>query len=390
MSSPQPRVPLMDPARVYDAWGPGVESTVLEILRTHRYVKGVHVEGLEAEFASACGVDHAIAVDSGTDALWLVLRAALAAQPPERREVVLPTYTFVATASAVVNAGGKPVFVDVDPETCTLCPKSLAAHLGPATAAVVPVHLYGTPVDWAALEAVLDAHVAAGHERPFVLEDAAQAHLAEWKGQIAGALGDAGAFSFYPSKNLGAAGDGGMVTTNDEALALRVRGLREHGTTRKMYQHEMVGTNSRMDEIQAAVLRAKLPHLAAWTEARGAVAARYIAGLEDTPVRVQRVPEGARSAWHLFTVRVDDRDAVRAALTERGIATGVYYPRPLHLQACFGGQTDASCPGAEALAASVLSLPCFPGLRDDEIDQVLEALREVLACGPAGTPRSPN
>ncbi len=197
------------------------------------------------------------------------------------------------------------------------------------------------------------------------------------RGRRAGALGDAGTFSFYPSKNLGAAGDGGIVTTDDDALADAIRALRDHGQRHKLYDHERVGTNSRMDEIQAAVLRVKLPLVAAWTRQRRAVAARYDLAFQGTPFLTQRVEEGARSAYHLYTVRSERRDAVRAALEERGISTGIYYPVPLHRQSCFAPYAPDACPVADRLAKEVLSLPCFPGLTSEEQDAVIEAVRRL-------------
>ncbi|MDJ0976695.1 MAG: DegT/DnrJ/EryC1/StrS family aminotransferase [Planctomycetota bacterium] len=388
---PQAPVPLMDPKRTYAAWGPAAEEEVQAILRSHAYVKGRHVAGLEAEIASFVGTDHAIAVDSGTDALYLVLRAVLEGRPAGAREVILPTFTFVATASAVVNAGGTPVFADVDLETYNLSVDTVLPHLGARTAAIVPVHLFGNPVDMAALRRGLDAGRAKlNGDDPgdvFLLEDAAQAIAASVDGVRAGALGDAATFSFYPSKNLGAAGDGGMVTTSSEKLAHTVRALRDHGQTKKLYDHSWIGTNSRMDEIQAAVLRAKLPHLMTWTAQRQAIAARYDEAFADAPLGLQQIDAGTHAVYHLYTVRIEDpdapgapdlRDRVRAALGEAGIGAGVYYPMPLHRQSCFHAFGVSDCPNADRLSATVLSLPCFPGLRPDEQERAIEALLAAL------------
>jgi len=364
----------MDPRRVYDEWGPAAEREVLEILRSHQYVKGAHVAAFEREFAEHTGVAHAVAVDSCTDALFLVLRAVLDARPEDRREVVLPTFTFVATAGAVVNAGGRPVFADVDPHTHNLAPESVAERVSDRTAAVIPVHLFGNPVD---VDELRDALPTAA-KGVFVLEDAAQAIHAAWDGRRVGSLADAGTFSFYPSKNLGAAGDGGIVTTDDAAIAQVVAALRDHGQNRKLYDHSRVGTNSRMDEIQAAVLRVKLPRIAAWTQARRAIAARYDLAFQGTPIKPQRVPPGGESAYHLYTVRVPERDRVRKALDERGVSTGVYYPLPLHRQTCFARYEPQPCPVADMLASEVLSLPCFPGMTREEQDAVITAVRDVV------------
>ncbi len=365
-------VPLMDPRRVYDEWGPRAEDAVVRILRDHTYVKGPEVRGFETEMAAYVGVRRAVAVDSCTDALMLTLRAVLEGRPADRREVILPTFTFVATAGAVVNAGGRPVFADVLEDTMNLDPEAVRRLAGPRTAAIVPVHLYGSPADMGALRAAVAPDV-------LVLEDAAQAIHAEVGGRRVGGLGDAAAFSFYPSKNLAAAGDGGVVTTDDERLADTVAALRDHGQTKKLYDHSLVGTNSRMDEIQAAVLRVKLPRIDAWTRERRAIAARYDLAFQGSPARPQRVLPGAKSAAHLYTVRVPRRDLVRERLEAAGVATGVYYPMPLHQQSCFAPYLGAACPVAESLAKQVLSLPCFPGLLPEEQDAVIHAVRTALA-----------
>ena len=376
-------VPLMDPKRVYAEWGPGAEAAVLEVLRGHTYVKGPEVAAFEEAFAAYVGVTHAVAVDSCTDALYLVLRTVLDARPEGRREVILPPFTFVATAGAVVNAGGVPIFADVDPDTWNLDPAAVAEKLSERTAAVVPVHIFGAPADVEGIRKAVAPYRSngdpLGRGKVFLLEDAAQAVHATAHGRRAGALADAGTFSFYPSKNLAAAGDGGIVTTDDDVLAARIRALRDHGQTVKMYDHETVGTNSRMDEIQAAILRVKLPRIEQWTEQRRAIASRYLEALADLPVVGQRVLPGHESAWHLFTVRVPDRERVLAALRAAQIGCGVYYPQPLHRQACFASFGPAACPQADRLAEDVLSLPCFPGLTSAEQERVIAVLRSVLA-----------
>ncbi len=377
-AEPSAPVPLMDPARVYGDWGPEAEAAVLDVLRSHAYVKGRHVAALEEEFAAYTGTQHAVAVDSCTDALYLVLRAVFNARPADRREVILPTFTFVATAGAVVNAGGHPVFADVDSETHNLCPETVASLVTDRTAAVIPVHLFGAPADVDAIRAAVGAPETNGHpaapEDVFLLEDAAQSIHATLRGRRTGSLGNAGTFSFYPSKNLAAAGDGGVVTTNDRVLAAAVRALRDHGQTRKLYDHEAVGTNSRMDEIQAAVLRLKLPCVDAWTRSRRGAAARYDEAFEGTAVRPQQVVDGGESAYHLYTVRLGNRDEVADALRAADIGFGVYYPLPLHRQSCFARYEPAACPNADALAETVLSLPCFPGLTAGEQERVIEVV----------------
>ena len=264
------------------------------------------------------------------------------------------------------------MFADVLPDTMNLDPASVRERLSERTAAVVPVHLFGSPADMAGLSAAIEGRGL------FVLEDAAQAVHAEWGDRRAGALADAGTFSFYPSKNLGAAGDGGIVTTDDGRLADTVAALRDHGQTRKLYDHGLIGTNSRMDEIQAAVVRSKLPRIGDWTRQRRAIAARYDLAFQGTSIRPQRVLAGARSAYHLYTVRLAERDGVREALQARGVHTGIYYPVPLHAQTCFAPWSPAPCPVADRLAGEVLSLPCFPGLDAAEQDAVIQAVREVV------------
>jgi dTDP-4-amino-4,6-dideoxygalactose transaminase len=363
-------VPLMDPKRVYAQWGPAAEEAVVRILREHAYVKGAEVAALEREFAEATGCARAVAVDSGTDALYLPLRAVLDDRPADRREVIVPSFTFFATAGAVANAGGTPVFCDVTEDGQNLDPASVAARVSDRTAAVVPVHLFGSPADLPAIRRAL------GGRPVHVLEDAAQAIDARVGERRVGALADSGAFSFYPSKNLGAAGDGGMFTTDDVRLADLVAALREHGSTAKLYHHERIGKNSRMDEIQAAVLRRKLPFLPAWTEGRRAVAHRYAEGLRDVAeVLPQATLPGARAVYHLYTVRAQRRDALAEALRSQGIGCGVYYPVPLHRQPCFRRFSPAPCPVSDRLAEQVLSLPCFPGLAPGEQDRVVDAVR---------------
>lgn len=366
-------VPLMAPARTYPAWGPAAEQLVLEVLRSHHYVKGPRVEAFEAAFAADTGTAHAVAVDSCTDALFLTLRAVLDRRAPEAREVILPPFTFIATAGAVVNAGGVPVFADVDPETFNLDPASVAARVTERTAAVVPVHIFGAPADVPALRAVVPDDV-------FVLEDAAQAIHATHHGRRAGSLADAGTFSFYPSKNLAAIGDGGVITTDDGVLAGKLRALRDHGQTRKMYDHDDIGTNSRMDEIQAVVLTEKLRHIAGWTDERREIAARYDAAFAGSRARPQRVLPDATSARHLYTLVVDARDDVLAALRGQGIGCGVYYPHPLHRQSCFARFEPAACPEADRLAAHVLSIPCFPGLTVEEQARVIDAVLGLVGA----------
>ena len=397
-------IPLMDPSRVYGAWGPEAETEVINILRSQRYVRGAHVERLEAEFAAYVGVRFAVALDSCTDALTLALQACFEGRPRAQREVILPSFTFIATAGAVVNAGGTPRFADVDLNTHCIDPASVASLVGPQTAAIVPVHLFGMPADMAAIDDVLCA--AGVREQVFVLEDAAQSIHADlhlpappaipagsngasngWTAhkpdtsRRTGGIGDAGTFSFYPSKNVGAAGDAGILVTNSETINRLARSLRNHGQAEVTYEYERVGTNSRMDEIQAAILRIKLLHVASWTEARQTVARRYSEAFACSPSIVpQATTPGATSAYHLYTVRVPQRDRVRDALTQANISTGVYYPNPLHSQSCFASFSHDPCPSTERLSGEVLSLPCFPGLSSVEQGRVIDALLAAVRC----------
>ncbi len=363
-------VPLMDPKRVYGEWGPAAEEALVRILREHSFVKGPEVKALEEEFAKFTGVARAVAVDSGTDSLYLPLRAVLDDLPADRREVIVPSFTFFATAGAVVNAGGVPVFADVLEDSQNLDPASVARLVSDRTAAIVPVHLFGNPADLVGIRAAL------GGRKVFVLEDAAQAVDATVGGRRVGSLADAGSFSFYPSKNLGAAGDGGILTTNDGRLADLVAQLREHGSSQKLYHHERVGKNSRMDEMQAAVVRRKLPCLPGWTAGRQAIGARYSAAFADVPEVEVPVPlPGGTHVYHLYTLRARRRDELLASLKAKSVGAGVYYPVPLHRQPCFQKFSPSPCPVSDRLATQTISLPCFPGLRPDEQDVVVAAVR---------------
>lgn len=363
-------VPLMDPKRVYAQWGPGAEEALVRILREHSFVKGPEVKALEEEFARYIGVARAVAVDSGTDSLYLPLRAVLDDLPADRREVIVPSFTFFATGGAVANAGGVPVFADVLHETQNIDPASVARLVSDRTAAIVPVHLWGNPVDLEGVKAAL------GGRGVFILEDAAQAVDATYRGKRVGGLAHAGSFSFYPSKNLGAAGDGGIFTTDDAKLADLVATLREHGSSQKLYHHERIGKNSRMDEMQAAVVRRKLPHLASWTRARQAVAARYDAAFADVPeLATPPTAPGSTQVYHLYVLRAQRRDGLLAHLKARSIGAGVYYPVPLHRQPCFAKFAPAACPVSDRLATEAIALPCFPGLTPAEQDVVIGAVR---------------
>jgi dTDP-4-amino-4,6-dideoxygalactose transaminase len=340
-----------------------------EIYDTARFVSGAKVAAFERSFADAHEVDHAVAVSTGTAALELALRA-LDIGPDDR--VILPANTFIATAEAVSNVGAVPVLVDCDPTTRNISAEAAIAAMDAIDVhAVIPVHLYGQPAD---LDPILDAARRRGIA---VVEDAAQAHLARYKGRSVGGLGDIAAFSFYPGKNLGAPGEGGAVTTSDPDLADRVRMLRDHGQVRK-YLSTVVGTNARMHEIVAAALSVKLRFLDEWTEARRAVASRYLEELAGIPgVTLFPELEWARSVYHLFVVEVEARPEVMASLEAQGIGFGLHYPVPIHLQAAYEdlGLGLGSFPNAEASAERLLSLPMFPEMTQDQITAVITAVR---------------
>jgi len=364
-------VPFLDLKLQYQSLKTELDAAIEGVVSSQGFVLGPEVEALEEEVASYLGVPHAIGVASGTDALLLPLKAL---DPRPGDEVVLPAFTFFATAGAAFNAGFKPVFCDVDPGTFNVTSETLDAAWTPRTRAVIPVHLFGQMAPMGEIRAL------ASERRAFVLEDAAQAIGSRIGEARAGAIGDAGAFSFFPTKNLGGFGDGGMVTTQDTDLAERVAKLRVHGG-RQMYHHEMVGTNSRLDAIQAAVLRVKLRYLDEWGEARRRNAAIYdnlLAGLEG--VRTPRTLPGHYHVYNQYTLRVDRRDELRSFLSRRGIGNGLYYPLGLHLQPCFAalGGREGDLPTTEALTREVISLPVFPELSEEQVARVAEGVREFF------------
>lgn len=349
------RVPLLDLPAQYAAIGPAIEAAVRRVLASGHYIMGEDIAALERELAADAGLAHGVGVSSGTDALLAALWA-LGIGPGD--EVVTTAMSFFATAGCVARLGATPVFADIDPETFNLDPASALARVTPRTKAIIPVHLFGRMADCAALE-------AAGVP---VLEDAAQAVGAPGLGRGKNLV----TLSFFPSKNLGAAGDAGMVLGNDDALIDRVRLYRTHGS-RPKYVHHVVGANLRMDTLQAAILRVKRPHLAAWNAQRRANALRYHALLAGTPLVLPADVPG--HVWHHFVVRAPRRDELRAYLREREIETEVYYPLPLHLQPCFPGGKEGDLPEAERASREVLALPVHPDLTDDQLAFVAEAVR---------------
>ena len=341
-----------------------------EILKSASFVGDKHVKAFEEDFAEACSVKHCVAVNSGTDALRFIL-LALDLQPAE--EVITVPNTFIATTEAITQAGGKIVFVDVDPNTYNMDPSKLESAISLRTKGIVPVHLYGQPADMDPILAIADKHGL------WVVEDACQAHLAEYKSRKAGSMGIAGAFSFYPGKNMGACGEAGAVTTNDSNLAAKVSMLRDHGQENKYY-HNIEGYNGRCDALQAAALRVKLKHLHGWNEARRKNAKFYFELLQDTDgIVLPGIIQNCLPVFHLFVVQVEKRDIVREALRQAGVQTGLHYPIPLHLQKAYEymGLTSGSFHVAEACARRLLSLPMYPELTGEQIRIVANTLKKI-------------
>jgi dTDP-4-amino-4,6-dideoxygalactose transaminase len=374
VTDPRP-IPIIDLKAQLARIRPEIDAALERVLTSTAFVGGPDVAELEREFAAFCGTTHACAVANGTDALQLALRAH-GIGPGD--EVVTVANTFIATGEAILLVGARPVFVDVLPETHTMDPARLEAAITPRTRLILPVHLYGHPADMTAIDAV-----AKRHDLP-VLEDAAQAHGATWHGRRAGALGHAACFSFYPTKNLGAYGDAGMVTSSDAEFAARVRQIANHGAGTHRYDNVVLGTNSRLDTLQAAVLRVKLRQLERWNAERAERAALYSKLLGDVPgLVVPREQDGARSAWHLYTIRVRERDALAAHLRARAIGTAIHYPRPIHLQPAMASALGkpGSLPVSEQLAREVLCLPLYAELPLEDVERVAGEVRSFVGAG---------
>jgi dTDP-4-amino-4,6-dideoxygalactose transaminase len=370
-------IPPLDLTRQYKLIGEDVSVAVLEVLASGRYVGGAKVQSFEQQFATYVGVSECVACNSGTDALYLALRAL---QIGAGDEVITTPFTFIATAEAISAVGATPVFVDIDPQTFNMDVNQIEAAITAQTKAIIPVHLFGMPVDMTAVMAIAQSHNLA------VIEDCAQATGAEWGNQKVGSIGHIGCFSFFPTKNLGACGDGGACTTNDPAIATSIRMLREHGMTTR-YRHEETGINSRLDALQATILQIKLPHLDTWNDQRRTVAEHYDRLLKPLPGLVKpQEPKVGKGVWNQYTIRVigkessNYRDEVRAHLQEHGISSMVYYPLPLHLQPVYKnlGYQVGQLPVAEQASNEVLSLPMFPELTLDEQEQVVYTLKDCL------------
>jgi dTDP-4-amino-4,6-dideoxygalactose transaminase len=363
-------LPLLDLHAQHASIREELDAAIAGVIAHGKFVQGPEVVEFEQAFATYCGVSYCVGTSNGTSAIELLLRAAGIGRGDE---VVTTPMTFIASVEPILLAGARPVFADVDPETALLRADAVEAAITPRTVAIMPVHLYGQTVDLDAFRELADRH------QVLLIEDAAQAHGARWRDRPAGSVGDAATFSFFPGKNLGALGDAGAVTTNDEALAARLRKLRDHGRMDK-YRHDEVGTNARLDTLQAAVLNVKLRRLERWNDGRRVHAAGYdeaFAALEDvTPIRVV---DDAVAVYHQYVVRVADRDRAALALAERGISTGVHYPLPLHRQPALEGLVGGDFAAAEALAEEVLSLPVYPELTEAQRDSVVAALAAFVS-----------
>lgn len=361
------KVPLLDLKAQYAPLRDDIRRVLDEVCDSQHFILGPQVEALENEIAEYVGTEHAIGCASGTDALLLALMALGVGQGDE---VITTPFTFFATGGSISRVGARPVFVDIEPDTFNISPAAIAPAVTDRTKAIMPVHLFGQCAD-------MDAILEAAGDIP-VVEDAAQALSAEYKGKRAGGLGSLACFSFFPSKNLGGFGDGGMVTTGDGELADRIRRLRVHGA-RERYYHDEIGLNSRLDALQAAVLRVKLPHLDAWSDARAANAARHDRLFEGSSVVTPVARPECRHVYNQYTLRVPKRDDVMAHLKANDIGCAIYYPVLLHLQQCYAdlGHSEGDLPEAERAAGEVISIPVYPELTDDMAAHVADKVREI-------------
>jgi dTDP-4-amino-4,6-dideoxygalactose transaminase len=361
------RIPFVDLKAMQEPLMDEIEGAISQVLKNTAFILGEEVSLFEEAFASLCETDFAVGVDSGTSALDLALRA-FDIGPGD--EVITVANTFIATTLAITSTGAQPVLVDIDPETYNIDVAAVEAAITERTKAIIPVHLYGQPAE---MDPILE--LAKEHDL-IVIEDACQAHGARYKGRRAGSMGHAAAFSFYPAKNLGAAGDGGMVVTSDEAIDHKLRMLRNYGQPKK-YHHDVIGYNRRLDALQAALLRVKLPYLDSWNTARRTHADLYSHLLADSAAVVPAVPDHVEPVWHLYVIRVEDRDGLQSFLSERGISTGIHYPIPIHLQPAYAslGYAEGDFPITERFAKQILSLPMYPDLEPDMIKYVVEQIQ---------------
>jgi len=373
------KVPYLDLQAQYQGIKPEIDAAIARVLESCQFILGPEVAAFEKEFAEYCGAEECVALNSGTSALHLAL---LAASIGPGDEVITVPFTFVASVAAILYANARPVLVDIDPRSFTMDPGAIEAAITPRTKAILPVHLYGQTAD-------MDAIMEIARKRGLVvIEDAAQAHGAKYKGRSAGSIGDIACFSFYPGKNLGAYGEGGAITTNNPQYAGTIRMLRDWGQDHK-YHHQLRGYNYRMDAFQGAILRVKLRHLERWTEARRAIVRRYNELLAECDVQTPVEMPWGRHVYHVYTIRTEDRDGLHAALASDGIQTGIHYPIPVHLQPAYAdlGYGPGAFPNAEKTAAEVLSLPLYPELSSRAIEDVVGSLKRALDRKPQTTVR---
>ena len=366
-------IPLLDLGFVHRQIADDLRRDFERVLASGQFILGAEHDAFERELAQACGVAHAVGLSSGTAAISIVLQA-LGIETGD--EVIVPAFTYFATASAVVQVGARPIFADVEPVRFGLDPSSVESRVGPKTRAILPVHLYGLVCDIRPLTVIAERHGIP------VVEDAAQAIGSSDRGRPVGKSTEGATLSFFPTKNLGGLGDGGAFVTDNQELAGRIRLLRAQGDAGD-YRHTALGTNARLDALQAAFLRTKLRHLSEWNAMRRASAGLYREALAGTPVGLPEEPEGAFHTYHQFTIRVPERDRLQSFLRERGITTRAYYPIPLHIQPCFEylGHATGDFPVSERLAREVLSLPIFPGISPEQIERVARSVREFYGGG---------
>jgi dTDP-4-amino-4,6-dideoxygalactose transaminase len=364
-------VPYFELGTQYRSIKPEIDAAVSRVLESSHFVLGEEVAAFEQEFAKYCDASECIALNSGTSALHLAL---LAAGVGPGDEVITVPFTFVASVATILYTGARPVLVDIDPYSFNMNPAGVEAAITSRTKAIMPVHLYGQPADMDSIHEIARRHSLV------VIEDAAQAHGAKYKGRSVGTLGDIGCFSFYPTKNLGAYGEGGAVTTNNSEYAKKIRMLRDWGQDSK-YHHVLPGFNYRMEGLQGAILRVKLRHLERWIETRRAIAARYTQQLANSGLSLPREVPGVRHVYHVYSLRIADRDAFRSALLEEGIQTAVHYAIPVHLQPAYAGlgYHRGSFPESEAAANEVVALPIYPELDEDQVEAVCSAVGKVAA-----------
>ncbi|MFO7594587.1 MAG: DegT/DnrJ/EryC1/StrS family aminotransferase [Pseudomonadota bacterium] len=363
-------IPMVDLKGQYLELKDEIDQGLLRALEATQFILGPNVRAFEEEAAGYLGVNHAVGCASGTDALHLAL---IAAGVGEGDEVITTSFTFIATAEAILYVGAKPVFVDIDEKTMNIDPNQIEAAISPKTKAILPVHLFGQPADMAAIQTIADKH------NLVVVEDCAQSFGADIDGKQTGSMSIAGCFSFFPSKNLGCFGDGGLISTNDEKVAEHLRVLRNHGSW-KRYHHSELGYNSRLDELQAVILRAKLKRIDQYNDGRRRVAHRYSAALAEMDGTTPPHEDGiGKHVYHQYTLLSEKRDQIMAALQDKQIACAVYYPIPLHQQEVFADMCQGvTLPVTEKIAGQCMSLPVYPELEDDKVDQVLEVIRGAL------------